>query len=103
NTPIHENETLPILNETEIVALLGGRTNYNILKESGYPINEGIFDLVDFFGGMSGEVFSKRFVVELIAGLISPLAKKLNLEKGSILWYMLLYGTQEAFYELGSQ
>lgn len=102
NSPLHEVTNYENLTESEAISILGGRENYDRLIELNYPIHEGVFDMLTFFDGLSAEGASKRFTMELIAGLISPLAKKLNIVKGTILWYLLLYGTQHALMEIGT-
>lgn len=101
NKPLEPLPSTIILTEKLLIERAGGKENYELIKSSGIVENDR--ELYEFTGFLDTISFNRTFLVEVSAGIISPVAKKIGITKHSIIWYMFTYGIVHSLEELGSQ
>lgn len=97
-------DTLPknlLLTEQMLIERCGSLENLNLVKSYGLASTDK--EIYEFSGFLNSINAPRTLIIEVAAGIIAPLAEKLNVSKGSIFWYILTYGIVESLYQLGKQ
>lgn len=100
NTPLNTIPETLFITEELLIERAGGKENYELIKSTGLATTDK--ELYEFTGFLSSINFNRTLLIEVSAGIISPIAKQLGMVKGSIFWYMFTYGIVHAIEQLGT-